>query len=107
MLVNFGDHLLEDRRTKADLTGDQPPFLARVPAHTRHILGYAYSELFCLDDQALTMAYLNQTSPLIYPDVRKKNRTLLLYATPELYEIELDKVSSEFAAHNGRALGFI
>jgi hypothetical protein len=85
--------------------GIQPDFISRVPAHTRHILGKAYAEIHCLNDQALTLAYLNGSSPMSYPDQKKKDRALLLYTTPELLEQEVDRVSSEFAQAVGHALG--
>jgi hypothetical protein len=107
LLTNFGDHLMEDAKTSALVRGVQPDFISRVPAHTRHILGKAYAEIHCLQDQALTMAYLNGTSPMDYPDQFKKNRALLLYTSPELLEQEIDRASSEYAQAVGQELGLI
>jgi hypothetical protein len=107
LLTNFGDHLLQDGLTKALIRGEQPSFLARVPAHTRHMLGLAFSELYCVEEHALTMAYLNGTSPHSYPDQRKRNRAIMLYTTPELLDNEIDRVSSAYATEVGQALGVI
>ncbi len=105
LLTTFGDHLLEDARTSAAVRGIRPDFISRVPAHTRHILGQAYAEIHGLHDQALTLAYLNGTSPMDYPDPRKRDRALLLYTSPEILEQEVDRVSSEYAQAIGHALG--
>ncbi len=107
LLTNFGDHLLQDGLTQSLIRGEQPSFLARVPAHTRHMLGLAYSELYCVEEHALTMAYLNGTSPHQYPDQRKRNRALLLYTSPELLEGAIDQVSSAYADQVASALGVI
>ncbi len=107
LLTTFGDHLLEDAKTVALVRGIQPDFISRVPAHVRHILGKAYAEIHCLQDQALTLAYLNGSSPMAYPDQRKKERALLLYTSPELLEQEIDRASSEYAQAIGQSLGFI
>ncbi len=107
LLTNFGDHLLQDGLTKALIRGEQPSFLARVPAHTRHMLGLAYSEFYGVEEHALTMAYLNGTSPQQYPDQRKRDRALLLYTSPEILESEIDRVSSAYASEVASALGLI
>jgi hypothetical protein len=62
------------------------------------MLGRAYAELFCLDNNCLSLAYLNGTAPSIYPDQAKLDRAAILLATPQMVESEIDRISS-FAAH--------
>jgi hypothetical protein len=69
------------------------------------MLGKAYSELYLLDDNCLTMAYLNGESPFRYPDPRKMDQAALLLATPQLVELELDQVSQLAAIQAGSAFG--
>jgi hypothetical protein len=71
------------------------------------MLGLAFSEFYGVDEHALTMAYLNGTSPHHYPDQRKRDRALLLYTSPEILESEIDRVSSAYAAEVANTLGLI
>jgi hypothetical protein len=71
------------------------------------MLGRAYSELFCLDNNCLSLAYLNGNSPMDYPDQAKLDRAALLLATPELVAQEIDRVSGLAAQQAGQIYGVI
>jgi hypothetical protein len=109
LLTCIGDHLLAQELADATRLGtpDRASFLARVPGPVRNLLGKAYSELYLLDDNCLTMAYLNGESPFKYPDQRKRDHAALLLATPQLVELELDRVSQLAAIQAGSAFGLI
>ena len=117
-LTTLGNHLLaqelvdHQKLTDANLRANLPPppdpsFLSRVPAHVCRLLGRAYSELHLLQDEALTLSFFNQTSPHSYPDQDKKNRALLLMATEELLDQEIDRASGLNAFRCGRTNGLI
>ena len=117
-LTTLGNHILAQeladhrRLTRANLEANLPPppdpsFLSRVPAHFCRLLGRAYGELNLVHDEALTLSLLNQTSPHSYPDPEKRDRALLLVATEELLEQEIDRVSSLNAFKCGRTLQLI
>jgi hypothetical protein len=67
----------------------------------------AYSELYLLDEFALTMSFINKTSPFCYPDPAKLDKALLLLPHPELVEKDLDHASRLLAFCRGRSLGLI
>jgi hypothetical protein len=71
------------------------------------MLGRAYSELFCLDNNCLSLAYLNGSNPMDYRDQAKLERAALLLATPELVELEIDRVSSLAANQAGHVFGVL
>ncbi len=107
ILCCIGDHLLAQELADATRSRAPASFLARVPAPVRNMLGKAYAELYLLDDNCLTMAYLNGESPFKYPDQKKRDRAALLLATPQLVDRELDQVSQLAAVQAGRAFGLI
>ncbi len=102
ILTCIGDHLLAQELANATRSGEASSFLSRVPGPVRHMLGKAYAELYLLDDNCLTLAYLNGTSPTNYPDERKREQAALFHGTPQLVERELDQVSQLAAIQAGR-----
>ena len=117
-LTSLGNHILAlelaeyQELVRTNISANLPPppdpsFLSRVPAHFCRLLGRAYCELHLLHDQAITLSYFNQTSPHSYPDPEKRNRALLLLATDELLEQELDCASGLNAFRCGRTLQLI
>jgi hypothetical protein len=107
ILQDIGEHILADARVNSLRNHRRPSFFSRVPSYLRHMLGRAYSELFCLDNNCLHMAYLNGTSPMLYPDQAKLDRAAILLATPQLVEMEIDRVSSLAAQQAGQVFGFL
>ncbi len=106
-LTFMGDHLYKQEFDAAKLRKKQPPFLSTVPAYFTKALRAAYGEIYLLDEHALTLSYVNGTSPFAYPDANKIEKALLLLPSPELVERELDRTSSLLAFRQGRALGLV
>jgi hypothetical protein len=107
ILTAIGDHLLAQELADAPRLRRVPSFHSRVPVHTRHMLGRAYSELYCLDSNCIVLSYLNRDSPFNYPDPKKRERAALLLATPEMVDREIDRVSRLAAIQAGRFHGLI
>ncbi len=107
ILTDIGEHLLADERLNSFRSNRPPSFLSRIPSYLRHMLGRAYSELYCLDNNCLAMAYLNGSSPMAYPDQAKLDRAAILLATPQLVELEIDRISSLVAQQAALVHGFI
>jgi hypothetical protein len=106
-LTFMGDHLFKQELDAAKLRKKQPPFLSTVPAYFTRALRTAYGEIYLLDEHALTLSYINGTSPFAYPDATKVDKALLLLPSPDLIERELDRTSSLLAFRQGRALGLV
>jgi hypothetical protein len=53
------------------------------------------------------MAYLNGTTPCAYPDQVKLDRAAILLATPQMVEVEIDRVSSLAAQQAGAVYGVL
>ncbi len=106
-LTFMGDHLLKTEREKALAAKKKPPFIATIPAYFTRALRVAYGEIYLLDEYALPLSLINQSSPFAYPDPTKAERALLLLPHPDLVEQDLDHVSSQLAARRGRSLGLI
>jgi hypothetical protein len=107
ILCDIGEHLLADERVNSFRLNRQPSFFSRVPSYLRHMLGRAYAELYCLDNNCLSMAYLNGTTPCTYPDQAKLDRAAILLATPQMVEAEIDRISSLAAQQAGAIYGVI
>ncbi len=107
ILCDIGEHLLADERVNSFRMNRPPSFFSRVPSYLRHMLGRAYSEVYLLDNNCLSMAYLNGSLPSLYPDQTKFDRATILLATPQLVELELDRVSSLAAQNAGAAHGHL
>ncbi len=71
------------------------------------MLGRAYSEIYLLDNNCLSLAYLNGSLPSRYPDQAKFDRATILLATPQLVEMEIDRISSLAAQNAGAANGYL
>jgi hypothetical protein len=67
----------------------------------------AYAELYLLDNNALILAYLNGDLPSDYPDPAKRDRASIVMGTPQLVDLELDRVSGLAAAQAGHFFGFL
>jgi len=94
----MGDHLLRQSALKATHEKREPSLVSLVPPYVKNLLGRAYAEIYLLDDQALTLSYLNNRSPFCYQDQGKMNRAMLLLATPELVDLDMDAASALNAA---------
>ncbi len=106
-LTFMGDHLLKQEFDAAKAAKKPPPFPASVPSYFTRALRVAYSEIYLLDEHALTMSYFNRSSPFTYPDESKAMKAQLLLPHSDLVQMELDRTSSLLAARQGRALGLI
>jgi hypothetical protein len=53
------------------------------------------------------LAYLNGSLPSRYPDQAKFDRATILLATPQLVEMEIDRISSLAAQNAGAANGYL
>ena len=93
-LTSMGDHLLRQDAISAEAEGRPPSLVSLVPPYVKKLLGRAYSELYLLDDQALTLSYLNNRSPFCYQSQSKMNSAMLLLATPELVDMDMDNASA-------------
>ena len=82
-LTRLGDHLVQPSRSAVP-----DSLITRIPTHFKQSLRLAYSAIFLVDDNALTLSVLNGNSPLDYPDRSKFNKALLMVPTPELIELE-------------------
>ena len=118
VLSDIGDHRIasmmedyEEDLAKSVRDNSTPPELpslqVRVPAGSRKALRRAYSLIYLVHEHALTTSYFNRTSPHSYPDPDKLEQALLHLATPELVDLELDRVSSQYASARGRHLMLI
>ena len=86
------DFTLDDLREIPDFV-PQYPDLVQVPPGFRQLLSKGFGILHNVHDEALSMSVLRRTSPFIYHDPVRYNKTLFVCPTPELIEHELEKMA--------------